>query len=269
MDGHYPPSGYLPMSNQAQQQQQGQQGQQQQQQQPFTGYAGMHPQQHQQPQSANESSTTLPPIQPAGQHFGNLPPLQTNSQYANPNHTPHTPGANSAFSHATSAYSTMSTPVTAGSMPPPSTNYMPGAASYATTQASTHASPASAHPNGLPSSGRMQEIRPMPQPTNFNSPTTPFPPFNHATVVPQQQPHPQYIPSQEAEPTHVVGSQGRRGILPSVPGRPPPPATVTNTSAKSLMPQKDSDGKFPCQHCNKTYLHAKHLKRHLLRRMLP
>ncbi|EGD98513.1 hypothetical protein TESG_05885, partial [Trichophyton tonsurans CBS 112818] len=31
------------------------------------------------------------------------------------------------------------------------------------------------------------------------------------------------------------------------------------------IPAKDADGKFPCPHCNKTYLHAKHLKRHLLR----
>ena len=33
-----------------------------------------------------------------------------------------------------------------------------------------------------------------------------------------------------------------------------------------MIPAKDADGKFPCPHCNKTYLHAKHLKRHLLRR---
>ncbi|KAL2165878.1 hypothetical protein VTG60DRAFT_3692 [Thermothelomyces hinnuleus] len=31
------------------------------------------------------------------------------------------------------------------------------------------------------------------------------------------------------------------------------------------IPQKDANGKFPCPHCTKTYLHAKHLKRHLLR----
>lgn len=64
-------------------------------------------------------------------------------------------------------------------------------------------------------------------------------------------------------PTHVVGSQGRRGILPSAPGRPP---ASSNTGKNSLMPAKDADGKFPCPHCTKTYLHAKHLKRHLLRR---
>lgn len=67
-------------------------------------------------------------------------------------------------------------------------------------------------------------------------------------------------------PTHVVGSQGRRGILPSAPGRPP---VQQGPGGKStLVPTKDADGKFPCPHCTKTYLHAKHLKRHLLRRKL-
>jgi hypothetical protein len=70
----------------------------------------------------------------------------------------------------------------------------------------------------------------------------------------------------EEAPTHVVGSQGRRGILPSAPGRPNAPAQGSSQSTKSMIPQKDADGKFPCPHCNKTYLHAKHLKRHLLRR---
>ncbi|RKF71263.1 hypothetical protein GcC1_103005 [Golovinomyces cichoracearum] len=63
-------------------------------------------------------------------------------------------------------------------------------------------------------------------------------------------------------PTHVVGSQGRRGILPSAPGRLP---VTSNTGKGTLIPAKDADGKFPCPHCTKTYLHAKHLKRHLLR----
>lgn len=66
--------------------------------------------------------------------------------------------------------------------------------------------------------------------------------------------------------TQVVGSQGRRGILPSVPGRATPVPNGVNGAAKSTtIPAKDADGKFPCPHCNKTYLHAKHLKRHLLR----
>ncbi|KAF1982749.1 hypothetical protein K402DRAFT_339747 [Aulographum hederae CBS 113979] len=62
----------------------------------------------------------------------------------------------------------------------------------------------------------------------------------------------------EPEPTHVVGQQGRRGVLPSAPGKSQPGPTKT-------VPQKDSEGKYPCPHCNKSYQHAKHLKRHLLR----
>ena len=73
-----------------------------------------------------------------------------------------------------------------------------------------------------------------------------------------------FVQNEEA-PTHVVGSQGRRGILPSAPGRPNPQSQGSTQSSKSMIPQKDADGKFPCPHCNKTYLHAKHLKRHLLR----
>ncbi|KAF3389053.1 hypothetical protein F1880_003365 [Penicillium rolfsii] len=75
-----------------------------------------------------------------------------------------------------------------------------------------------------------------------------------------------YGPPKDQPRTQVVGSQGRRGILPSVPGRATPVANGVNGSAKSTtIPAKDADGKFPCPHCNKTYLHAKHLKRHLLR----
>jgi hypothetical protein len=76
-----------------------------------------------------------------------------------------------------------------------------------------------------------------------------------------------YGPPKDQPRTQVVGSQGRRGILPSVPGRATPVTNGVNGSAKSTtIPAKDADGKFPCPHCNKTYLHAKHLKRHLLRR---
>jgi hypothetical protein len=72
--------------------------------------------------------------------------------------------------------------------------------------------------------------------------------------------------AKEPPRTQVVGSQGRRGILPSVPGRATPVSNGVNGTAKSTtIPAKDADGKFPCPHCNKTYLHAKHLKRHLLR----
>ncbi|KAF2098890.1 hypothetical protein NA57DRAFT_76125 [Rhizodiscina lignyota] len=81
-----------------------------------------------------------------------------------------------------------------------------------------------------------------------------------AQLQQQQMPNQMLVPGNpgDPEPTHVVGQQGRRGILPSAPGRAP-------GNVKSTVPQKDQDGKYPCPHCTKTYQHAKHLKRHLLR----
>lgn len=73
--------------------------------------------------------------------------------------------------------------------------------------------------------------------------------------------------SREAQPANVVGTQGRRGPLPSADGRPAAVAEEIVTGQKSAnMPVKDANGKYACQHCVKVYLHAKHLKRHLLRR---
>ncbi|KAK1656925.1 hypothetical protein BDP55DRAFT_568371 [Colletotrichum godetiae] len=67
------------------------------------------------------------------------------------------------------------------------------------------------------------------------------------------------------QPQHVVGSCGRREILPSAPGRPAATPASTGNTKSTVIPARDADGKFPCPHCIKTYLHAKHLKRHLLR----
>ncbi|KAF1843563.1 uncharacterized protein K460DRAFT_147450 [Cucurbitaria berberidis CBS 394.84] len=77
---------------------------------------------------------------------------------------------------------------------------------------------------------------------------------------PSLYPHPPVLPNQEPEPVHVVGQQGRRGVLPTHPGRPVPAAGKAPTTAS-----KNAEGKYECPHCNKTYLHLKHLKRHLLR----
>jgi hypothetical protein len=70
---------------------------------------------------------------------------------------------------------------------------------------------------------------------------------------------PASLVNQTPDRTHVVGQQGRRGVLPSAPGRPPPAA------ASKFVPIKDDGGKWPCPNCTKSYLHAKHLKRHMLR----
>lgn len=98
-----------------------------------------------------------------------------------------------------------------------------------------------------------------------------LPPFNPQPPQPSQQlpqPNTSSRPADRHRPVPVVGSQGRRGILPSAPGRP----SVSTTMDGSMRGQmannavKQSDGKYACQFCPKTYLHLKHLKRHHLRR---
>ena len=130
-----------------------------------------------------------------------------------------------------------------------------------TTTAASHPQPIAPAPS--PGGGRVPPVlRPMPQggvmggQPGISSPYAQSPLMAQTSMLPEGE-----------QPTHVVGSQGRRGILPSAPGKPAAPAAGT-ASAKNAIPQKDAEGKFPCPHCTKTYLHAKHLKRHLLRRKL-
>ena len=130
-----------------------------------------------------------------------------------------------------------------------------------------HSSAAMSHP---------QAIAPAPaQNRNMPQPLRPMPPNGLHNGM-QQNMHSPYgqnnnfmqsgMMDTNEPPTHVVGSQGRRGILPSAPGRPAVTATGPGSTKNAMIPPKDADGKFPCPHCTKTYLHAKHLKRHLLRR---
>lgn len=116
----------------------------------------------------------------------------------------------------------------------------------------------SPHPN----SGRLPDIRPMPN-GGLNGPSPLASPRGPSSSLTSLSLH----TGQKSQPTHVVGSQGRRGILPSAVGRPTAfPIGNASCQKTSTIPAKDVDGKFPCPHCAKTYLHAKHLKRHLLRR---
>lgn len=134
------------------------------------------------------------------------------------------------------------------------------------------------HPQGYgatttTSQGYQPRIAPAPLRNDYNSLSTPqfSQPDNRPPTWSSTEPVPNVLAdtSREMPPTHVVGSQGRRGILPSAPGRAAVATNGANASFKSTtMPAKDPDGKFPCPNCNKTYLHAKHLKRHLLRRRL-
>ena len=205
------------------------------------------------------SHPTLPPLQSqnGGYQFGNMSYGHPGSQ-SQSNSTPHTPVSSVSANNGTH-YTHMS-PINAppGSMLPPSTypayqqqqQQMPYATSTSASMPPTTAS------IGLPN------LRPMP-PGGVSTGMGGLPSLSTGQLGQQ----PSFMQNEEA-PTHVVGSQGRRGILPSAPGRPNPPAQGSAQSTKSMIPQKDADGKFPCPHCNKTYLHAKHLKRHLLRRTL-
>ena len=152
-------------------------------------------------------------------------------------------------------YSSDTGTVTAYSQSPASQqSYRTSAAHYPVHQSqSTAPYPSSSQPSRLP------DLRPMPIQT-----------LSAENTVTSKNARPlasAKATGDEAQPIHVVGSQGRRGILPSAAGRPPAIGENGPSSQKNLTaPAKDADGKYPCEHCPKTYLHAKHLKRHMLRR---
>lgn len=220
---------------------------------PLAPYSNLSSQNHHQQQHDSPSHATLPPLQNqnGGYQFGNMPFAQSQTPT-----TPHTP-VSSALNASTANHYPHMSPTTGppGSMLPPS-NYPPP---YAQPQSMQYPSSTSASMPSTTASMGLPTIRPMP-PGGVGSGMNGLPSLSTGQLGQSQ-----FMQNEEA-PTHVVGSQGRRGILPSAPGRPNPPASGTAQSAKSMIPQKDADGKFPCPHCNKTYLHAKHLKRHLLRR---
>ena len=114
-----------------------------------------------------------------------------------------------------------------------------------------------------PTTSAFPQIRPMPAPTSAHGLS-----MSHGYMPSASFGYPNSTDDNDLQPrTHVVGSQGRRGILPSAEGKPSAVTSNGHTVPKStVIPQKDADGKFPCPHCQKTYLHGKHLKRHLLRR---
>lgn len=217
------------------------------------GLPGVSPHQLQH-NTALAANHTLPPLQ-AQQHA-----TMSNNYGSNPGTprtpaTPHTPGA-----------SNMMNSYPAGQMGQQQQQRysMPGYSQpqqqmYAASRPMAPQSSTAMAPQALAPApnGRVQHnIRPMP-PNGQHLQNSMSSPYGQGMMG-------QPAMMMEEQPTHVVGSQGRRGILPSAPGRPPVGAT---TGAKgTVVPQKDADGKFPCPHCTKTYLHAKHLKRHLLRR---
>ena len=212
-------------------------------------------------QQESPSHPTLPPLQSqnGGYQFGNITYSHPGSQSQSPAQ-PHTPSSASMPGSNVNAYSHMSpTNAQPGSMLPPSSFNQP----YPMSQGMPYPSSTASSMPPTPTSTGLPKIQPMP-PGGIGGPMSAggLPSLPSSGQLGQQT---AFLQNEEA-PTHVVGSQGRRGILPSAPGRPNAPTQGNPQTTKSMIPQKDADGKFPCPHCNKTYLHAKHLKRHLLRR---
>lgn len=225
------------------------------------------------PSYPSSGASTPHNLQPQSLPPHTLPPLQHNmsamqSAYGSYPHTPRTP----ATPNTPGSNNNM------GNYPPPP-NQNAGRGSYPMMPNNPYGQPHQPYgtqsmlPQTTTTMSHPQPIAPAPSPGARGPPV--LRPMPTGGVMPQQgmqspygqsplMPQPSMLPEGE-QPTHVVGSQGRRGILPSAPGRPAAPAAGT-AGAKAQVPQKDADGKFPCPHCTKTYLHAKHLKRHLLRR---
>jgi hypothetical protein len=225
----------------------------------YSSLPGVSPHQLQQG-SSHPQQHTLPPLQ--GPPHGGL--------QLYPGSAPHTPRTPATPNTPGSANNMGNFPQQLGGQPRnygmmQGTNYPPPNQGYQTSRPMmTQASTAISHP---------QPIAPAPAPASrIQQPLRPMPTNGLQHLQPgmhQYGPNGMLSQMQDMEPpTHVVGSQGRRGILPSAPGRPAVSQTGTGTGKNALIPAKDADGKFPCPHCTKTYLHAKHLKRHLLRRKL-
>ena len=213
-------------------------------------------------QSGLAAPHTLPPLQPQHATLSSAQDLfGQNRQSPRPSQHTHIPGSTTpmgSYGHYAPQASTRYNGAQPSYIQPaqsyqPPQNYLPQFSNAPSYQK---------HVATMPPHSRLPDLRPMPagglhQPSMLSS----------SYGQSQQLPPPSSIAEQEIQPTHVVGSQGRRGILPSAAGRPPAVAGEGTASAKSApVPTKDAEGKFPCPHCNKTYLHAKHLKRHLLRR---
>ncbi|KAG7402700.1 Regulatory protein ADR1 [Fusarium oxysporum f. sp. rapae] len=200
---------------------------------------------------------TLPPLHP--------PALAMQNKYGSYAHTPRTPSTPNTPGSASNIpgyQEQTSQPANCAGIYSMTQNQYPPPQAYGTSAMMPQATTAASHPKPLtpaPAGGRGRPVlRPMPlggimsQP-GVSSPYGPGSLMQPTAVMPEGEP-----------PTHVVGSQGRRGILPSAPGRPTAPAPGRRARTTMIL-AKDADGKSPCPHCTKTYLHAKHLKRHLLR----
>ncbi len=217
---------------------------------------------YQLPQPSLSNSQTLPSLQSQNytQGFGN-DPFGQRGQSSQPPFVPaHAPTVSHAATFPVYAPAVLpSYSSQQNSYPQPTRSFQPSQA-YTSQSSTTQAY--HAYTPSLPLQARRPELRPMPA--------------GGLSEQPQLSPYQKGISTSnstslqsnhEIQPTHVVGSQGRRGILPSAFGRPPAIGNGNLTGQKSAnIPPKDAEGKFPCPYCSKNYQHAKHLKRHLLRR---
>jgi hypothetical protein len=207
----------------------------------------------------------LPPIH---QHQQQQQPPTSQGSYLSPSYRHDLPSMNSAGASGPSA--SRYNPAPQFSSPGSSSGYSQAPLLPQPNHQMLH--PQSYPPTTTASQGYQPRIAPAPVRNDYASLSTP--PFSQSDNRPPLWSSTETVPSvladssREHSRTHVVGSQGRRGILPSAPGRSATAATngVNGGSKSAAVPAKDADGKFPCPNCNKTYLHAKHLKRHLLRR---
>jgi len=222
---------------------------------------------------------------PASSHT--LPPIHTQPNGANPYHnaiyrsaaassaphtprTPHTPGTPVNGASTASLAQIASQPQNGSHHQQHS--YLPIVPAMGQQQPMPFSMSASSQNGGPPSStsySQMPSMFPQQLPSVYD------PSRARTTLPPSSLPPPSHTvgnnighmgPGMEQRLAPVVGSQGRRGILPSAPGRPAVPGDGSAARAALNPVNKTPDGKYPCQYCNKTYLHLKHLKRHLLRR---
>lgn len=219
-------------------------------------------QSYQLPQPPLSNSQTLPSLlsQSYTQGFGN-DPFGQRTQAPQPSFVPATtPGVSHAATYP--IYAPTVIPSYTGQQNP----YAQPTRSFQSSHVySSQPSPTQAYQAYTPSvplQTRRPELRPMPAGGLNEQPqlSSHQKGMSTSNSVPLQN-------NREPQPTHVVGSQGRRGVLPSAVGRPPAIGNGTLTGPKpATIPPKDAEGKFPCPYCTKNYQHAKHLKRHLLRR---
>lgn len=217
---------------------------------PYSALPGISP--HQLQQGSSLPPHTLPPLQ-APQHA-------MQSIYGSAPHTPRTPATPNTPGSANNMGNFPQMGQSRAYQMMPGNNYQQQNQGYRTSSSMLpQSSTAMSHPQPIapaPAPRMPQTLRPMPAPNGMHMQGMQSP-YGPNGMISQLDMEP---------PTHVVGSQGRRGILPSAPGRPAVTQTGPGAGKSTMIPAKDADGKFPCPHCTKTYLHAKHLKRHLLRR---